>query len=427
MENDISHPPLIVIRGSDICFLGIIRSCRAANIPVVAITFTWPSAPQWYSEYSDCLDERYEIANPFTDAELASDQLKSILQKLFSKWEKKLMMLPSSDTNYMFLLDYFEKFSEYICLMGDKDFAQPRYDVMHKASCSELLMSNAPEVVPKTLRCHKAEDIDFVVENMVFPAVYKPAVKDYGQTFYQKHDGNKAIEVSSAAELRVALAREIADGFDLVVQEKIFFDSVYDEIPFYLYADASGEIRMAANGIKELIEPFPYGTAIILRLAWFPELLELAKKVVNALEYRGILMIEFVKDTKDGRWKVIEVNPRHWLFNGFYQRQGINFTECLYRDMHGQLPEKAVVPAPSVLAEKPLHVDLQAVASRWCGNRNPLDLIEFTNKLSELDGQLSSPFYDLSDINPGLQRINEMVEKYCWDKNELGQLINKLN
>lgn len=415
--------PLIVIRGNDICFLGIIRSCRAANIPVVSITFTWPGAPHWHSEQSDCLGERYEIANPFTDAVLASDQLADILAKLYQRWQQKLMMLPSSDTNYMFLLDYYEKFADFGCLMGDRDFARPRQDVIHKASCSELLTQGAPQVVPKTLRCYRQEDIDFVVENMSYPAVYKPAVKDYGQTFYQAHNGNKAIEVAGKSQLRDALAIEIAAGFDLVVQEKILFDSVYDEIPFYLYADANGEIRMAANGIKELIEPFPYGTAIILRLAWFPELLELAKQVVAALGYRGILMIEFVRDKKDGQWKVIEVNPRHWLFNGFYQRQGINFTECLYQDMYGELKQDIITPLPLVLANAPSHFDLLAVAKNWSKHSPLVGAAEFAGKLAEYDGLVSSAFYDQHDTGPGVSRLTAMADELSWNKGELADLF----
>ncbi len=425
-------PPVIVVRGSDICFLGILRSCRAANIPVIAITFTWPGAPVWHSELSECLGERYEIANPFTDADLAASQLADIFAALFNQWQQRLMVLPSSDTNYMFLLDHYERFANSICLMGDRAFDQPRYDVIHKASCAELLLQRAPEFVPITLRCSSVTDIDSAVDNMLYPAVYKPAVKDYGQTFYTKHNGNKAIEVAGPDELRAALLKEIEDGFDLVVQEKIFFDSVYDEIPFYLYADAKGEIRMAANGIKELIDPFPFGTAIILRMAWFPELLEAAKQVVEALQYRGILMIEFVKDKKDGRWKVIEVNPRHWLFNGFYQRQGLNFTECLYKDMYGDASKDTgsnmMTPATAIQAKlkDSVHFDLQAVASNWFDDPQHHSLTEFIKRIDEFDGNISSAFYDLADPAPGRQRLETMAEKFGWDNKDLKKLIDLL-
>ena len=84
---------------------------------------------------------------------------------------------------------------------------------------------------------------------------------------------------------------------------------MHDEVPFYLYADARGEILMASNGIKEVIEPFPFGTAILLRLAWYPELLEAAKTVVNALGYRGILMIEFVEISVMGIGKLLKSIP----------------------------------------------------------------------------------------------------------------------
>ena len=142
---------------------------------------------------------------------------------------------------------------------------------------------------------------------------------------------------------------------------------MHDEVPFYLYADARGEILMASNGIKEVIEPFPFGTAILLRLAWYPELLEAAKTVVNALSYRGILMIEFVRDQRDGNWKVIEVNPRHWLFNGFYAQQGLSYTATLAKDIRGEVSSSLIVPDASVLGK--VHVDLVAWAHRvWRKN-----------------------------------------------------------
>lgn len=423
-------PPILIMRGNDICYLGILRSCYEASIPCISIQFTWPGAPVWYSEFSCYQPEKIVISNPFTDAIKAVSQLKSELERLYAEWGQKLMLVVSSDTNYMFILDNYEYFSNYIILMGDIAFENPRNDVIHKASCAQLLSNSAPELVPKTYRCSVFEDIDKIINIVEFPVIYKPAVKDYGQTFYSTHNGNKAIECMNSIELKMRLTEEIQNGFDLIVQEKIEFDSVYDEVPFYLYANKNGKIIMAANGIKEIIEPFPFGTAIALRFAWYPELLELAEKVVQALQYRGILMIEFVKDKKDDQWKVIEVNPRHWLFNGFYQRLGLNFTNELYLDLYSSnnIPMLLSCPSGELIAKNHVHIDIGAIAKHFSSQtkKSEYDIDEFLMGLSGIEGNVSVVHMDQSDHSPGEKRLSDLASEYRWDEKKLIKQVRRI-
>lgn len=420
--------PIIVLRSNDICFLGILRSCRASGIPVIPIIFSWPGAPVWHSELSEGFYHPHAIANPFTDAKTAATQLSQILKQLFKQFGQKLMVLPSSDTNMMFLMDHFEQFSPFAVMMGNREYAEPRHDVIHKFECTKQLAKTCAKHVPVTLRCNNKSDIDAVVENMIYPAIYKPAVKDYGQSFYRNHNGNKAIQCDTADSLRKSLHQEVEAGYDLVVQEKLIFDSVYDEIPFYLFADKNGNIKMAGNGIKELIDPFPFGTAIVLRFAWYPELLELAKAVVDALSYRGILMIEFVKDQKDDQWKVVEVNPRHWLFNGFYQRLGLNYSQQLFLDYHQRsgIDGTMITASESTIKKNYAHIDLVAVAENWIRKNPYLTFENYLSGLDQIDGGLSSVYLDPDDLNPGLSRIAAMLERYQWPSNGLDQIIRRL-
>ena len=421
-------PPLLVLRSSDICFLGILRACKHADIPVVPITFTWPTAPVWYSELSTGFYDHREISNPFTDPDKAVKQLTAIFKSLSEQYQTKLMVLPSSDTNMMFLMDHFAHFEPFVVMMGNAAFSSPREDVIHKHAFSELLASNCPNLVPLTMRCSQAEHIQHVVENMIYPAVYKPAVKDYGQTFYQTHQGNKAILCDTPKELEKCLTEEMAAGFDLVVQEKLIFDTVYEEIPFYLYANSESRITMAGNGIKELIEPFPFGTAIILRFAWYPELLELAQEVVSALSYHGILMIEFLRDKKDNQWKVVEVNPRHWLFNGFYQRIGLNYSKALYDDMlESSNTDTELVTASSEVIEKNFtHVDLYAVAESWSRDNGDMTFDQYLSKLDAIEGSLSSVYLDPNDPAPGVERTSTILRQFQWPENGLDKILKRL-
>lgn len=184
-----------------------------------------------------------------------------------------------------------------------------------------------------------------------------------------------------------------------------------------------GKITMAANGIKEVIQPFPFGTAIALRFAWMPQLTEIAERVVGALKYRGILMIEFVKDKKSGQWKVIEVNPRHWLFSGYYHRLGVNYTQALYRDAYGSIADNNLITVSrEAIDEDHIHLDLVSMAEYFQRNHTgPYLLAHFINDLKSLGGSLSSAFLASTDPNPGRRFV---ISGYLITVNILRSLAN---
>lgn len=427
------RPPLIVLRGNDICFLGIMRSCGKANIPYKTISFTWSTAKPWWSEQSIYFSNDFEISNPFDNPEKSLEELVLIGSELLETYSRRLLVIPSSDTNLMLFLDNEERLSPYFILMGAKKFDGYREDVVHKYKFFELLNRTEKTISPLTYRCSRLSDIDNVTAHITYPAIYKPAVKDYGQTFYAKNNGLKAIECKNKKELKERLASVVKSGFDVVVQEKIIFDRVEDEIPFYLYSDENHEIKMAATGIKELIQPYPYGTANILRLTWHEELLPLAQSVVKALSWRGILMIEFIKDKKDGEWKVIEVNPRPWLFIGFYERFGLNYLSCLYDDWvdSSRFSEKELVtPLKEVLKKSPLHIDIlsifQLTNQEEKKNIISSNLGDISTWFANYGKCLTMPYFDQQDSMPGFLNISEVASSLPLDKGILNKEICKL-
>ena len=173
----------------------------------------------------------------------------------------------------------------------------------------------------------------------------------------------KALTVTNESELKKILNDGLDARSQLIVQEKIAFDRPEDEIPFYAYVDENSKIIMAATGIKELIQPYPYGTANILRLSWHPELLEIAQKIVEAISWRGLIMIEFIKEKNTNQWKMIEINTRPWLFCDFYSRSNFNFIKLLYLDWTNNIGDfkKVKFPSDSLIKKSPLHFGLLAI------------------------------------------------------------------
>lgn len=417
--------PVVVLRSNDICYYGIISSLRDSAVPCISVIFDWEGSKPWFSEQSKAFDASITIANPYTDELLAVEQLGSFLKDQFELFGQKLLVIPSSDTNLMFIAEHWELWSEYISIMGNAAFDDPRMEIVHKNLCMEILNQGDEQYAPQSWSYAPGDSLEALVNSATFPVVYKPAVKDYGQSFYNKHNGLKAVECISADALLDALDPSNAGCFELVIQEKIIFDSVYDEIPFYLYADADSNIRMAANGIKEVIQPFPFGTATALRFSWNPELFDIAQKLVKKIAWRGILMIEFIKDKKDGCWKVIELNTRPWLFNGFYARLGFDFVGMLVQDYTGQLEksDNVIVAKSDWAAINAVHVDLMTIPSHVEVSHGK-SLNDFSDWLNDLGGRISSP-YAVDDDGVPFGELKRILAESCdWPADELSNVIN---
>lgn len=231
-------------------------------------------------------------------------------------------------------------------------------------------------------------------------------------------------------------------NFDLVVQEKVIFDKVEDEIPFYAYVDKNQNIRIAATGIKELIQPYPFGTTNILRLSWHKELLPIALEVVKKLRWRGIIMIEFIRDKRNKKWKVIEINLRPWLFIGFYELFGLKYLATLYDDWNENLKEfdgNIICPSKEIIEKSPIHVDINGIIDNWKNkkplNNNSENFDIFYYWLRKYSNFITYPYFDFDDQDLAIKNISKIfsnnnffqgdLEKYFFNPSSLKNLTEE--
>lgn len=62
-----------------------------------------------------------------------------------------------------------------------------------------------------------------------------------------------------------------------------------------------------------------------------PKLLDYGLKILGALNWHGIAMVEFKKDSKDGTFKLMEINPKFWGSLDLAIASGIDFPYLLYK------------------------------------------------------------------------------------------------
>ncbi len=187
-----------------------------------------------------------------------------------------------------------------------------------------------------------------------------------------------ATSVAIAADAATAIARydrmEDPDRPNLMLQEFIPGDarSVW---MFNGYFDATGTCRMGAVGQKIRQAPPNTGATTLGEVVRGDEVAALAAHFLQAVGYRGIVDLGFRFDARDGRYKLLDVNPRIGSsFRLFVAANGMDVARALYLDLTEQ-----EIPAAAVTEGRRWWVENQDAAT--CvrmlsgGDLSPLGLV----------------------------------------------------
>ena len=93
-------------------------------------------------------------------------------------------------------------------------------------------------------------------------------------------------------------------------------------------------------------------------------------RLLSAVDYRGIFNVEFKFDARDGRYKIIEVNPRPFWLIGHIAQAGLDLPWISYLDAQG-LP--VPVPRPYQIGRYGMYEipDATAIVRAWSHGRRP--------------------------------------------------------
>ena len=69
---------------------------------------------------------------------------------------------------------------------------------------------------------------------------------------------------------------------------------------------------------------------------WDQELADAGIRLLKELRYWGVSQVEFKRDARDGRYRLMEVNARHWKWHSLAAACGVNLSYAAYRDAIGQ-------------------------------------------------------------------------------------------
>jgi D-aspartate ligase len=190
--------------------------------------------------------------------------------------------------------------------------------------------------VPRTWFPQSEEDLTAI--EVDDPVILKPAIKE--NFFYTTHA--KAWRANTAAELLAAFRRatEIVPASEVIVQEMIPGGGEQQ----YAYCAFFREGRPAASMTvrRRRQHPSDFGVAsTYVETISLAELEEPSCRFLTAIDYYGLVELEYKRDPRDGVYKLLDVNARTWGYHTVGGPAGVDFPYLLFRDQIGEPEEEA--------------------------------------------------------------------------------------
>lgn len=160
-----------------------------------------------------------------------------------------------------------------------------------------------------------------LAERVGYPLVVKPR-----STVTVESRGRSRVvhKVHSADQLRAVWdACDWTDG--ALLQECVVGTGVGVEL-----LAKNGEIRSAFQHAR-IHQTMEYGSSYRKSVEIDPQLLEAARRLMAALDYTGVAMVEFIVDESTGHWWMLEINGRFWGSLPLAVVSGADFPFYLYR------------------------------------------------------------------------------------------------
>jgi len=202
--------------------------------------------------------------------------------------------------------------------------------------------------VPRTYFYKEGDDFQACVEGFCFPCLIRP---EYGKKWVDEPlktlvNGNKLIKVEGQDELLNWMRELLPYDKNLIIQETV---DGPDENLFYsvCYMSKANLLLGYFTGQKLRILPIHFGSATYMRTHSSDKVLPLCRKILNDSGYHGPAGIEFKKDNRDGKLKLIEINTRFGLWDIMGKKLGVDLFEIAYNDLTGnesliQIPDERV-------------------------------------------------------------------------------------
>lgn len=308
-------PPGAVVIGGDYQGLGIVRSLGKTGVPVCVIDDEY-SISRW-SRYATC---GFRVPDLRREDQTVQTLLDLGRRLGLNGW----VLFPTRDEIVAALSRHRATLSE-IYRVPSPEWDTARW-VLDKRNTYQLAAAlKIP--LPLTWTSLTQDGLDHI--DSPFPLVLKPAIKEH--FFYATKA--KAWRVNTRSELHVMFRRASAlmGAGEILIQDFIPGDGKqqFSYCAFFKKGKSIGS--MMTRRCRQ--HPHDFGRAsTFVETVDLPAVESLAERFLRAIDYYGLVEVEFKLDPRDGEYKLLDVNPRTWGYHALGSHAGVDFPRLLYVD-----------------------------------------------------------------------------------------------
>lgn len=307
-----------LVVGGDHPGLGVVRSLGRRGVPVWVIDDQFCISR--FSRYS----RRVIRVNDILDERKTVDAVLEIGRKFnLHQW----VLIATRDETVAAFSKYRDELAEIFSLTtGVWDSIQWAWNKKRTYELAEAL--GIP--CPRTFNLKSADELASLHSHL--PLAIKPAIKE--NFFYAT--GAKAWRADTPqqlSDLYIRAARQIRPE-EILIQEIIPGDGK-EQYSWCAFVQG-GRPHSTLTARRARQHPREFGrAATYVETVDAPEIEEPAERFVRAINYHGLVEIEFKRDTRDGQYKLLDVNVRAWGFHSIGSGCGVDFPWLLYADRLG--------------------------------------------------------------------------------------------
>jgi D-aspartate ligase len=318
-KNALNGQPGAVVLGGDYQGLGIVRSLGRHGVPVCVID----------DEHSISKHSRYATFSVRVRNLRDDDATVKTLMELGEQLQLKgWVLFPTRDEQVAAISRHRSMLSEWFRVPA------PEWNTIRWMWDKRNTYQLANELgipFPKTWFPQNLQDLDQI--DGPFPLALKPAIKEH--FFYATKA--KAWRANNKSELRELFQRAccVTEAGEVLVQDLIPGDGRHQFAYCAFFKEGRAIGSMVSRRRRQ--HPHEFGRAsTFVETIDLPALETLSERFLKAVNYYGLVEVEYKLDPRDGQFKLLDVNARTWGYHTLGASAGVDFSYLLYLDQLGE-------------------------------------------------------------------------------------------
>ena len=215
-----------------------------------------------------------------------------------------------------------------------------KLDVLQQKSWQLARAAEAHVAAPRPFYPGSAVEARQAASELGFPLFVKPSEPIAFRKVYPKRrvfrcdslpDLDKAYAM---AEPYAPMLQEVVPGAD---KELYTVGSYLDREGRALGVFCGRKLRQTPRSRK--LVPRGVGSCRHGEALWLPALVEDSLRLLETCGFSGISQVEFKRDPRSGEFKLMEINPRLWMWHSLAAACGVNLAHIAYLDLTGRPPQ----------------------------------------------------------------------------------------